>query len=149
MRRLVLGTALLVGAVSLSGCYYDPGYSYVRGNGYVGDAYYGSGSTVVYDNGYYAPGYYGGYGCCYSPGVVVGGVWYRDRYRYHDGWYGRPGGWRGPGGRGDWHGPPPRYGAGPWRGGNGGGPRGEGRPPYRGGVGPGPRGTRPVPPDRQ
>jgi hypothetical protein len=78
--------ALVIGTAALSGCYYDPDYSYVRGSGYSGDAYYGEGRTVIYDDGYYGPGYvgpgyydggyYGGYG--YPPGVSVGigTVWY-------------------------------------------------------------------------
>jgi hypothetical protein len=123
MKRLLAGLAVLVATTALAGCY-DPGYRYVRGNGYGGEAYYGTGATVVYDNGYYAgPGWYGPgwgyYGCCYAPGVVVGGVWYRNGYRYRGhGWHGPPprGGWHGghwggrpgvrPGGRpaGGWHG---------------------------------------------
>ena len=92
MKRLLAGFVLVALALLLSACYYDPGYSYVRSSPYAGPAYYGSG--VVYDDGYYAaPGWYdGGYGCCYAPGVVVGGVWYRGGREYrHD---------RG----GDWHG---------------------------------------------
>lgn len=84
MKPWLAGLALLLGTAALSGCYDEPGYSYVRSNGYSGDAYYGSGRTVVYDDGYYAPGYVnpgyyaapGYYG--YAPGVSVGigTVWY-------------------------------------------------------------------------
>lgn len=95
MKRLLASLALIAATAALSGCYYDPGYSYVRGSGYVGDAYYGDGGSAYvvapgyYDNGYYG-GYYGNgyYGCCYAPGVSVGvsSVWYGgSRYR-HDGY---------------------------------------------------------------
>lgn len=95
MKRPLAFLALSIAVAALSGCYYDPGYSYVRGAGYGGDAYYGSGTTYypapAYYDGYY-PGYYGGYyGCCYAPGVSIGisGRWYggsrhRD-YRRYDG----------------------------------------------------------------
>ena len=120
MKRMLAGVALALVAATLSGCYYDPGYSYVRSNGYAGDAYYGDRGTVVYDDGYYAPGYsgsgyYGGYG--YAPGVSVGisSNWYGDsRYRgrdrhwdrddHHGGGHqewGRGNGGRGEGGRAD------------------------------------------------
>lgn len=98
MKRLLASLALTAAVVAVSGCYYDPGYSYVRGSGYVGDAYYGDGgSTYVVTPGYYDgyyDNYYGGYygngyyGCCYAPGVSVGvgSVWYGgSRYR-HDGY---------------------------------------------------------------
>ena len=126
MKRMLAGLALVLGTAALSGCYYDPGYSYVRSNGYQGDAYYGRGERVIYDDDYYAPGYYaapGYYG--YAPGVSVGigTVWYggshhhgRDRDWDHDRhWdrgdrghrerdYGDRGhGDRGARGRGDWH----------------------------------------------
>ncbi|TAL85750.1 MAG: hypothetical protein EPN74_07050 [Rhodanobacter sp.] len=92
MRRVLAVMVLVAAAATLSGCYYDPGYSYVRASGEGGDAYYGRGTTTVYDDGYYAnpyyygsgyyPGYYGGgyYGCCYNSGVSIGihGRW-RDR----------------------------------------------------------------------
>jgi hypothetical protein len=117
MKRALLGALLAAGVLGLSGCYYDSGYSYVRGNGYSGPAYYGTAtSTVVYDSypGYYYPGYYGPrYGYGYTPGVVVGGVWYRDNYRARH-WNRGP--YRGHGAprpdyrRGDWHaGPRPGY----------------------------------------
>ena len=62
MKRKIAILGLVVAAVSLSGCYYDPGYSYVRNSGYQGDVYYGR-SAPVYDDGYYgAPGYYDYYG---------------------------------------------------------------------------------------
>jgi len=90
MKYLKLALVAAVAAAALSGCYYDPDYSYVRGTpGYNGSAYYGR-SAAGYDDGYYgyygAPAYYGGgyYGCCYAPGVSVGvsSVWYGGaRYR--------------------------------------------------------------------
>lgn len=94
MKRLLASLALVTAAATLSGCYYDPGYGYVRNGGAV---YYGQ-SAPVYDNGYYvAPGYYdnyyygdGYYGCCYAPGVSIGigGAWYGgSRYRYGNGVY--------------------------------------------------------------
>lgn len=104
MKRLLSGIVLVVLAGLLSGCYYDPGYSYVRGNGYAGPAYYG----YTYDNGYYvAPtwydgwygnygygyGGYGYYGCCY----VRHGGYRGGGYRYHGGHAPR-GGWHGSGG---------------------------------------------------
>jgi len=96
MKRLLACVGLMVAAAALSGCYYDPGYTYVRGGGSAGDAYYGSGTTYYaspYDS-YYGPAYYGGYyGCCYAPGVTVGisSHWYGgSRYpRYHGRDYGR------------------------------------------------------------
>jgi hypothetical protein len=116
MKRVFAGLALAVATAALSGCYYDPGYSYVRPVATGGDAYYGTG--VVYD-GYYAPGYYYpsygyyGYGCCYGPAVSIGigGVWgggYYGRGYYRGGNYGR-GYYRGGGGyyhggHGGWHG---------------------------------------------
>ncbi|WP_266160549.1 hypothetical protein [Dyella silvatica] len=123
MKRLLAGLVLVAATAALSGCYYDPGYSYVRSSAYSGDVYYGSRSTVVYDNGYYPgyyPSYYGGYyGCCYGP---VGGVWYGGSRWRGNGWnrggywhggngYRGGGGWRGShpgggggGGHGSWHG---------------------------------------------
>ena len=102
MKRLLSGFVLVALAALLSGCYYDPGYSYVRATPYAGPAYYG--------NGYYAaPGWYGydgWYGCCYAPGVTIGGVWYsRGGYRHYrgSGWrggYGHPSG----GSHGHWSG---------------------------------------------
>jgi hypothetical protein len=96
MKRILASFILIAVAVSLSGCYYDPGYSYVRGSAYRGDAYYGQGATTYYAApgyydgyypGYYGDGYYGYYGCCYTPGVSVGigGAWYGgSRYHGHD-----------------------------------------------------------------
>ena len=83
MKRQLAFLALIIAAAALSGCYYDPGYSYVRSSGYAGDAYYGSASNTYYAapsyyDGY-SPAYYGGsYGCCYAPGVSIGisGLWY-------------------------------------------------------------------------
>lgn len=89
----VLAVMVLAAAATLSGCYYDPGYSYVRGSGESGDAYYGRGGATVYDDGYYAspyyaPSYYGYYyGCCYSSGVNVGirGTWHDRPYHRREG----------------------------------------------------------------
>jgi len=88
MKRLLAGLVLIAAAAALSGCYYDPGYSYVRNSGYGGDAYYGQGGggyyvAPSYYGGYYGNGYYGGgyYGCCYAPGVSIG---------ISSGWYGGP-----------------------------------------------------------
>jgi hypothetical protein len=99
-KHLLAGLVVVVSASLLSGCYIAPGYSYVQSNGYVGDAYYGTAPAVVYGGyypygyGYYPYGYYGYYGCCYGPGVIVGGGWYGGRY-----WRGNPGGgWHGHGG---------------------------------------------------
>ena len=100
MKRLLCGFVLVAVAALLSGCYYDPGYSYVRATPYTGPAYYGNG--VVYDDGYYVgPAWYDGwYGCCYAPGVTIGGVWYghggyrHDRHDRRGGWHGG-GHWRG------------------------------------------------------
>ena len=86
---LALLTAVVV-AATISGCYYDPGYSYVRSSAYRGDVYYGE-AAPGYSNGYYdgTSGYYGDgyYGCCYSSGVSVGVTsgWYRPTY--HGGGY--------------------------------------------------------------
>jgi hypothetical protein len=93
MKRLLCGFVLVALAALLSGCYYDPGYSYVRATPYAGPAYYGNG--VVYDDGYYVgPVWYDGwYDCCYAPGVTIGGVWYGHGGYRHD----RRGGWHGGG----------------------------------------------------
>ena len=118
MRRLFASVALIIAAAALSGCYYQPGYGYVRGGNYSGDAYYGT-PAPVYNSGYY-DGYYDGYGyggyggCCYAPGVSVGirSVWYggsgyrRDGRAYYGHDYDRRGeSQRGGryGGRGDSH----------------------------------------------
>ncbi len=99
MKRLLASLALMAAAAALSGCYYDPGYSYVRSSRYAGDAYYGRGSDGYYVapgyyDGYYGSGYYGnayygnGYhGCCYGPALgigVVGDYDSRPRYRHRD-----------------------------------------------------------------
>jgi hypothetical protein len=90
----ILGAALLAG----SGCVYEPGYGYVRGDGYNGDAYYGA----AYDSG---PDYYG-YGNGYGPGYygygpTLGlGFYSNDYYHRH---YRGPSYW-GHRGHGDWHG---------------------------------------------
>lgn len=97
MKRQLAWLLVAVAAAVLSGCYYDPGYSYVRGSAVGGDAYYGSGSTYYaapgYYDGYYSgyyPSYYNGYGgCCYAPGVNIGisGRWYGgSHYRGHRGY---------------------------------------------------------------
>ncbi|MEO6799487.1 MAG: hypothetical protein ABI178_06085 [Rhodanobacter sp.] len=103
MKRVLASMVLIAATSALAGCYYDPGYSYVRNSSVGGDAYYGQGGAVYeaapgyygsyyggggYYGGYY-PGYYGGYGgygCCYAPGVTigVGRTWYDGRhYRGH------------------------------------------------------------------
>ena len=98
MKRQLACLGLMIAATALSGCYYDPGYTYVRGSGYGGDAYYGSTYYAApYYDGYY-PGYYG---CCYAPGVSIGvsGRWYGgSRYRgYRHGRYDDHRGYRGRG----------------------------------------------------
>lgn len=109
MKRLLATVVLIVAAATLSGCYYDPGYSYVRGSGYAGDAYYGDGGSGYYATPGYYDGYYGGYyGCCYAPGVSVGvsSVWYGgsryrhdgDHYRDHRDYRDHAGQWQGHGG---------------------------------------------------
>jgi hypothetical protein len=95
MKRLLATLALIAAASALSGCYYDPGYSYVRSSGYSGDAYYGEGGNAYYAapgyyDGYYGSGYSGGGYYGYSPGVSIGisSGWYGgSRYRY-DGYRG-------------------------------------------------------------
>ena len=107
--KRVLAGMTLAGLISLlSGCYVAPDYSYVRSNGYAGDAYYGSGPAVVYDYPYgygYPYGYYGGgwgyYGCCYG-GYGRGRYWGHgdhDRHDWHGGGHDRSGGRRDGGGR--------------------------------------------------
>ena len=95
LKSVLAGLVLASLTSLLSGCYVAPDYSYVRSNGYAGDAYYGSGPAVVYDYPYgYPYGYYGGawgyYGCCYHG---------YDRHHWHDDhdhdWHGSHGGWRG------------------------------------------------------
>jgi hypothetical protein len=97
MKRKFSVLGLVVAAVSLSGCYYDPGYSYVRNTGYQGDVYYGRSAPVYEDNYGVAPGYYTDDGCCYgygyAPGVSIGisRTWYgggRYHHDYRDGWHG-------------------------------------------------------------
>lgn len=97
-KRVFAGLALAGATCLLSSCYVAPDYSYVRSNGYVGDAYYGSGPAVIYRDPY-PYGYYSGwgyYGCCY-------GGWYgRGHYWGHGGrdWHGGGHGWHGGGGHG-------------------------------------------------
>lgn len=101
LKRVLAGLTLAGVTCLLSSCYVAPDYSYVRSNGYVGDAYYGSGPAVVYDYPYYGYpyGYYGSwgyYGCCY------GGRYDHGRYWGHGGhdWHGGGHGWHGGGGHG-------------------------------------------------
>jgi hypothetical protein len=107
MKRLLVCLVLVVAATTLSGCYYDPGYSYVRSTGYSGDVYYGNGyyaapgySPYYYPYyGYYGPGY-GYYGCCSlgfyggfygGAGYWRGGRWYGGRGYYRGGGHGGQG----------------------------------------------------------
>lgn len=94
MKRVFAALALLVSMLALGGCYVASGYSYVRGAGSQGPAYYGQ-AVPVYPDAYYGAPYYGGYpygayaygayGCCYTPRVGVGAVWYRSARRsYHN-----------------------------------------------------------------
>lgn len=87
MKRMLAGLALVLGTAALSGCYYDPDYSYVRGNGYQGGAYYGEGPSVIYQPDYYGYGGYYGPGWGYAPGVSVGisGTWYRESHHHYRG----------------------------------------------------------------
>ncbi len=144
----------LAAMVMLAGCYYDPGYSYVRGDG-GGDAYYGTATVVspAYYGGYYGYGGYPGY--YYGPdiGLSVGSVYYRNNYyrhRYYDShgyrgyrgyapgrWQGRPGDGHRPSGNwqgrpGDGHRP-----SGNWQG----RPGGDHRPAQNTGTRPSSRGT--------
>ncbi|WP_185754410.1 hypothetical protein [Luteibacter sp. 9135] len=117
--RTVRATVLaLVICAPLAGCYYDPGYGYVR-SGTGGDAYYGQETTTTIVDpgyGYYDNGYGYGPGCCYS-GVTVGAVWYdyggRRYYRGRDGNYWDRSGHRGPP---PGHGGPPGDRPGGWQG---------------------------------
>lgn len=108
--KRVLAGLTLGGLISLlSGCYVAPGYGYVQGNGYAGDAYYGAGPAVVYDYPYY------GYPYGYYPYGYYGGVYYyRGGHRWHGDhdhdwhggghdWHGGGHGWRGGHGDGDHH----------------------------------------------
>lgn len=84
MKRHLASLALIVVVAALSGCYYDPGYSYVRSSGQGGDAYYGRAESIYYaapgyydsysGSGYYGNEYYGSgyYGCCYGPTLGIG-----------------------------------------------------------------------------
>ena len=120
MKRLLAGLTLCTAIGALSGCYYDPGYSYVRSNAYAGDVYYGAATTVYSDGDYYGGAYpsywYPGYDCCYGGGINVwyGRGYYRGRPGYWGHGYGGRGGYVGHGG--NWHG-----GGGHWSGGHGGG----------------------------
>lgn len=96
MKRSLVTVCLAMAAMALSGCYYDPDYSYVRSTGSQGDVYYGRSAPVYYDNYYAAPGYYNYYGCCYGSGVYGPGVyrpgvsvgisrtWYGGARYHHD-----------------------------------------------------------------
>jgi hypothetical protein len=95
MKRLLAVLSLMAATGMLSGCYIAPDYGYVQSNGYTGDVYYGTAPAAVYGYGYYAPWYYGYpyygyYGCCWGPGVIVGGGWYGGRY-YRGGYGGHYG----------------------------------------------------------
>jgi hypothetical protein len=142
MKRLLSMLALSVAFAVLSGCYYDPGYTYVR-SGAGGDAYYGAAVAPAYYGDYgYGYGFDGfgygyGYGCCYGPAFGLGfssifidsrgfrhyynrgygGYGYRGGYR--GGYYGGRPGYRGGGGAG--HGSWGGHGGG--SGGHGGGSR--------------------------
>lgn len=91
MKRILASFILIAAMVSLSGCYYDPGYSYVRSSGYGGDVYYGQGAATYYaapgDYNDYYPGYYGSgyYGCCYATSLSISSGWYGGSryYRHH------------------------------------------------------------------
>lgn len=96
MKRTIAILGLVAAVVSLSGCYYGPGYSYVRDNGYQGDVYYGRSAPVYEDNYYTAPGYYDYDGCCYGYGygsgvrIGVSRTWYggaRYRHDYRGRWH--------------------------------------------------------------
>lgn len=172
MKRVLSGLILIAAAATLSGCYYDPGYSYVRGSGHAGDAYYGDGGGAryvapaydgYYDRGYYGNGYYGGgnYGCCYAPGVSVGisSTWYggsryrRDDYRGQRDYRSHAGQWQGrsnDGRRSDSHGngsQQPRGNSDRSRGNSDRGSRGDGQG-SRGNGGDRPEGNRGRPDDR-
>ena len=84
MKRHLASLVLVVVAAALSGCYYDPGYSYVRSSGQGGDAYYGRTSTTYYA----APSYYGGYGGYGYGGYGYGGYGYGGNGYYGNGYYG-------------------------------------------------------------
>lgn len=97
MKNMLALLAIVIAAATISGCYYDPGYSYVRQSAYQGDAYYGE-AAPAYNSGYYggSSGYYGGgyggYG--YPSGVSVGisSGWYAPAYYrrgngYYNGYY--------------------------------------------------------------
>lgn len=160
MKRGLAWLSIVLAGAALGGCYYEPGYSYVRGSG-GGDAYYGR-ATTVYDGGYgygVAPGYYGGgyygdyYGrpCCYGSRVVVGvGTgWYGPRYRHRPpppprgGWHGHPPphGYHGGPDRHGHGGPPGHAWSGPPHGGHAGGPPRPGRGPGGGNSGRGTHGS--------
>jgi hypothetical protein len=89
-----------IALAALGGCVYDPGYGYVRGDGYYGDAYYGTAPAYYdYGPGYgYGYGYPGYYGPSFSLGLNYGG-YYRHRGGYgHGHWQGGHDGhhdWRG------------------------------------------------------
>lgn len=95
MKRLFATLGLVAAFAALAGCYYDPGYSYVRSSGYGGDAYYGQGYVEpTYSAGYYDDYYGGGYYDDRAPGVSIGistgwygsggRGYYRGRHGYRD-----------------------------------------------------------------
>ncbi|MEP7042052.1 MAG: hypothetical protein ABI843_03255 [Dokdonella sp.] len=82
--------------LALGGCVYGPGYGYVRGDGYSGDAYYGTEyyrGPAYYDNDPFGYSYYG-----YGPTFGLG--FYYDGYHHRHYYQGPHGGWGG----GSWHG---------------------------------------------
>ena len=123
MKRL-MGLALVVGLLMLSGCVYGPGYYQRPGVVYDdGSATYSTAPAgdygYAYDDDDYAPGYYygGAYGpwCCYGGWYPWIGVGFYGGYHGYHGWHG------GGHGGGGWHG-----GGGHWSGGHSSGGHGGG-----------------------
>lgn|GEM_PF-540336 len=98
MKHLFSQLTLITALAVLGGCYYDPGYNYVRTSTYGGDAYYGTAVSPTYVVPPYYGGYagyggypgYGGYGCCYGSGVSIGIS--SGYYPYRAPYYGYSGG---------------------------------------------------------
>ncbi|HEX7112974.1 MAG TPA: hypothetical protein VF216_11045 [Mizugakiibacter sp.] len=105
MKRTIFLILLAATLAPLAGCVYDPGYSYVRGDGYYGDAYYGHGEVIYEDAGpaYYPAPYYDPWCCYYGPSVGIG-LYYRDYGGHHHWRDGHRDSWHGGDHRGDWHG---------------------------------------------
>jgi hypothetical protein len=61
MKRVLACVGLFAAFAALSGCYYDPGYSYVRSSSSSGGAYYGEGGGAYYAQPAYTDGYYDDY----------------------------------------------------------------------------------------